>query len=81
FDELTAEPARFLDKVCAHIGADTAFEWSEAALHKPVNPNPPRPMPQRAFDFRAELYRDEIEQLGRHYGAPVNSWIMPPDEA
>lgn len=68
FDDVTARPALLLAELCRFLGVRSESRFLGRAVHRPVNPTPPEPVPARYRAMLTELLSRDIASLPRRFG-------------
>jgi hypothetical protein len=68
FDDVTARPAALLAEICRFLGVRSETRFLGRAVHRPVNPTPPEPVPVRYRAMLTELLSRDIARLPRRFG-------------
>lgn len=74
FEQIRTGPRDLLLDVFRFLGLSVELDWETLPFAEHVNRGPGVPIPEE-FRRRLEaIYRDEIEELHRRFGAPVEAW-------
>jgi hypothetical protein len=74
FEEIASNPKELLMRVFAHLNVSRDVDWNNFPLTEKVFTGNKSSMPEKFRDILQRMYRDEIELLYKHFGAPVASW-------
>ena len=75
FDEMVADPARLLHRVCEFIGLATSPIANFEGLTQSKNPGRALPMPPRVRRMLIDLYQNDVRRLAERYGGYPRRWL------
>lgn len=74
YEQLLADPAEFLDRMCAFIGVASAGDVRDETLTSRVQQTATRPLPEAVVRYAAQACKDEIDRLADRFGGPALDW-------
>jgi len=74
YEQLLADPAEFLGRICAFIGAAGAGDARDQTLTSRVQQTAERPLPETVVRHAAQACKDEIDRLADRFGGPALDW-------
>lgn len=79
YDDLAADPGRFLERVCDFLGVDPG-RLAPGDLSPALNAGPAAPIPADLQHHLAGKYHEPIVRLSDMYGAPPSQWLRGVEE-
>jgi hypothetical protein len=77
YEEIRNEPLAFLERLCAHIGADAPPEPVRRQANARVNSSARGlPMPKAVERYAAERFVGEAETMAELAGGPAKDWLV-----
>lgn len=74
FDDVVNRPINLLEGIFHHVGASNPVEWDRFPYDIAINRGVQIPLPEHHKRYLEGRYRDEIDQLHRLLGHPVDNW-------
>jgi hypothetical protein len=74
YEQLLADPAEFLGRICDFIGAASAGDTRDQTLTSRVQQTAERPLPEAVVRYAAQVCKDEIDRLADRFGGPALDW-------
>jgi len=74
YDSIKNDPQNLLKSIFEFLHVSVEVDWSSFPYKKVIEESIRIPIPQEYKSFLEEFYQDDIEELGRMFGSPVESW-------
>ncbi|MEO7677467.1 MAG: hypothetical protein ABIV39_11960, partial [Verrucomicrobiota bacterium] len=74
FEEITGDPQSLLRKIFTFLEVSPDVDWQRYPFADVINKNPETPMPAKYRATLEKIYANDIEELHRRFGKPVEAW-------
>ena len=74
FEQIANEPQTLLQNIFSFLEISTDVDWKTFPYDRVINKNPENPIPEKYRKILEQTYANDIEELYRRFGEPVQLW-------